>query len=112
MIEPLEAAMLLAEYVRQPQAAFAWNVRQVDLGLHTSYLETEHTPSHFRHCLWLPELIERAGRGTPEAERQVLDKTQEKVDSLVAQYSKPEGRGQQLTAMRAVVEKAKADLCA
>jgi len=87
-------------------------IRRVDLGLHTSHLETEHTLSHFRHCLWLPELIERAGWAGPDAESQVLDKTQEKVDSLVAQYSKPEGRGQQLTAMRAVVEKAKADLCA
>jgi len=30
MIEPLEAAMLLAEYASKPGPAFAWNVRQVD----------------------------------------------------------------------------------
>ena len=85
-------------------------IHQVDLGLHTSYLETEHTLNHFRHSLWLPEFIERAGWDGPDAEKQVLDRTQEKVDSLIAQYSKPEGRGEQLAAMRAVVEKAKADL--
>jgi len=30
MMEPLEAAMLLAEYAHKPSPAFAWNVRQVD----------------------------------------------------------------------------------
>lgn len=30
IIEPLEAAMLLAEYAHSPGSAFAWNVRQVD----------------------------------------------------------------------------------
>ena len=30
LLEPLEAAMLLAEYAHLPQPAFAWNVRQVD----------------------------------------------------------------------------------
>ncbi len=30
MVEPLEAAMLLAEYAHKPGPAFAWNVRQVD----------------------------------------------------------------------------------
>ena len=30
MTEPLEAAMILAEYAREPGPAFAWNVRQVD----------------------------------------------------------------------------------
>lgn len=30
MLEPLEAAMILAEYAHKPQGAFAWNVRQID----------------------------------------------------------------------------------
>jgi len=30
MVEPLEAALLLAEYAHRPAPAFAWNVRQVD----------------------------------------------------------------------------------
>ena len=30
ILEPLEAAMILAEYAHRPGAAFAWNVRQVD----------------------------------------------------------------------------------
>jgi len=30
LLEPLEAALLLAEYANRPSPAFAWNVRQVD----------------------------------------------------------------------------------
>ena len=30
LLEPLEAALLLAEHARRPGAAFAWNVRQID----------------------------------------------------------------------------------
>ena len=30
MLEPLEAALLLAQYARKPAGAFAWDVRQVD----------------------------------------------------------------------------------
>ena len=30
LLEPLEAALLLAEYARKPGPAFAWNVRQID----------------------------------------------------------------------------------
>jgi trimethylamine--corrinoid protein Co-methyltransferase len=30
LLEPLEAALVLAEYTRRPGPAFAWNVRQVD----------------------------------------------------------------------------------
>jgi len=30
LLEPLEAALILAEYAHQPGPAFAWNVRQVD----------------------------------------------------------------------------------
>ena len=30
MVEPLEAALVLAEYARRPGAVFAWNVRQAD----------------------------------------------------------------------------------
>lgn len=29
-LEPLEAAMVLAEYAHQPQGAFAWNIMQID----------------------------------------------------------------------------------
>ena len=36
----------------------------------------------------------------------MLDKTQQRVNELVAQYTKPECREDQLAAMRAVIEKA------
>ncbi len=86
------------------------SIMEVGLGLGTSHIETEHTLRHFRSSLWLPELIERAGWAGPEQEKQVLDKTQAKVNELLSEYEKPEGREDQLAAMRAVVERAKAKL--
>ncbi len=86
-------------------------IREVGLALHTNYLEVIHTLEHFRSCLWLPELIERAGWNGFEGEAQVLQKTQDKVNSLVAEYVKPEGRDDKLAAMRSVVAKARKELC-
>lgn len=85
-------------------------IAEVGIGLQTNYLATEHTLRHFRSSLWLPEFIERAGWEGFDQEREVLDKTQQKVNELIAQYTKPEGREDRLAAMRAVVERARAKL--
>ncbi|GAI76685.1 unnamed protein product, partial [marine sediment metagenome] len=83
---------------------------EVGIGLGTTHMETAHTLEHFRASLWLPEFIERAGWEGPEQEKAILDKTQAKVNELLSQYEKPEGREEQLAAMRAVIEKAKPKL--
>ena len=83
---------------------------EVGVGLGTHYMETEHSARHFRSCLWIPELMDRSGWRGFEEEREVLDRTQQKVNGLLAQYEKPEGREEQLAAMRAVADRAKREL--
>jgi len=85
-------------------------IREVGLGFKGSYLETEHTLRHYRSCLWIPEFVERSGWNGFDEETRVLNKIQEKVDALLAEYSKPEGRDEQLAAMRAVADRAKREL--
>jgi len=86
-------------------------IREVGIGLHTSYLEVEHTLHNFRSCLWLPEFIDRSGWNGFDNETQILDKIQSKVNSLLAAYVKPEGRKEELAKMRGVVERAGRELC-
>jgi len=83
---------------------------QVGTGFSTNYMETEHTLTHFRGSLWLPQLIHRAGWAGFGDEKDVLDRTQAKIDELVSQYVKPEGREDKLEAMRAVYERARREL--
>ena len=85
-------------------------IAEVDIGLRTNYLATEHTLRHFRSSLWLPEFIERAGWEGFDQETEMLDKTQQKANELVAQYTKPAGREDQLAAMRTVIERARPKL--
>jgi len=80
---------------------------EVEVGLQTNYLQSDHTLRHFRECLWLPKLIERSGWNGFADEAQVLEKTKAKVRDLLAQYQKPEGREDQLAAMREVFERAR-----
>jgi len=86
------------------------SIVEVDLGLHTNHVISEHTLKHFRSALWLPEFIERSGFEGPEQEQRMLDKAQAKVNELLAQYEKPEGREEQLAEMRKVVERARTEL--
>ena len=85
-------------------------IRDVGIGLQRNYLETEHTLRNFRECIWLPELIDRSGWNGCENEGNVLQKAHSKVESLVGEYVKPEGREDKLAAMRAVVERARKHL--
>lgn len=85
-------------------------IREVGLGFNSSYLETQHTLRRYRSCLWIPEFVDRSGWNGFEEETRVLDKVQEKVDALLAEYTKPDGREDQLAAMRAVADRAKREL--
>ncbi len=85
-------------------------ILEVDLGTSTSYLEADHTREHFRDCLWLPEIWDRSGYNGIEAERAILHHARERVASLLAEYVKPEGREDQLVALRQVLAKARGDL--
>jgi trimethylamine:corrinoid methyltransferase-like protein len=86
------------------------SILEVGLGLRSSHLQAEHTARHFRECLWLPELLRRTGWNGFEEEAALLGVLREKVKAVTACYQKPEGRDDQLRALRAVAERAKREL--
>jgi trimethylamine:corrinoid methyltransferase-like protein len=85
-------------------------VFEVDLGLETNHLISDHTLHHFRRALWLPEFIHRSGFEGYEQETAMLDCIQQRMEELLTQYRKPEGRENQLARMREVVERARVEL--
>jgi trimethylamine--corrinoid protein Co-methyltransferase len=85
-------------------------ILEVGVGVQANYLQSEHTLRHFREALWLPAILDRSGWNGAEHEARVLAKAQEQVNALVAQYRKPEGREDQLAALRAVIDRARGHL--
>jgi trimethylamine--corrinoid protein Co-methyltransferase len=75
------------------------------------YLQTEHTLRHFRSALSLPELAGCAGWTGVDSEEPVLRRAQRKVDELIASYRKPDVDEDMLAKLRAVVERAREELC-
>ena len=99
----------------QPLAPTAENlalptILEVDLGLHTNFLQSEHTLRHFREALWLPQLVDRSGYAGPAQDEALLDRAQAQVDEALAQYVKPDGREDALEQMRAVMKRAEKQL--
>ena len=84
---------------------------EVGLGLNRSYIDCEHTFSHFREALWHPTLFDRGvwqGFEAQEAkEHEILDRAHEVVIAKIEEYSRPEVDGDKLKAVRAVVGRAK-----
>ena len=85
-------------------------VDQVGIGLTENYLATDHTALHFRTSCWLPELIDRSGWKGAATEQGVLQAAQDKLEQLLGQYEKPEGREEALGEMREVIERARKKL--
>jgi trimethylamine:corrinoid methyltransferase-like protein len=81
----------------------------VDLGLSTNYLQSDHTLRHFREHTWRPEFMSRAGWTGAGDEAAMLDRLQIRHEALLAQYAKPEGREDQLAALRQVIARAAHD---
>jgi trimethylamine:corrinoid methyltransferase-like protein len=86
------------------------SILEIGLGLRASHLQTDHTARHFRDCLWMPELLPRTGWNGPAEEEQTLRGLRERARALIASYRKPEGREDQLHALRAVVARARREL--
>ena len=78
----------------------------VYLGLKSYYLQSLHTLEHFRAGSWLPQLANRWGWSGPQQDEILLDRAQQKVEQLLAQYVKPQGRDYELAKLRAVMERA------
>lgn len=79
-------------------------------GEQSTFLETEHTLRHFRHCLWQPELMDRRGWCGMEGEEKVLQRAQARVEVHLAHYEKPRFDPDKLERMRRVVERARREL--
>ncbi len=86
------------------------SILEVGLGLQGSHFLTDHTAHHFRNCLWIPQGLLRTGWNGAAEEAQTLRSLRERAKALVASYQKPEGREEQLRALRGVVERARREL--
>jgi len=101
------AAHLARAFDPTPENVAMDDIVEVDLGIHESHLGTMRTAQRFRDSVWLPRFMDRAGYAGHAREDELLAKTADEVDRLLATYEKPEGREEQLAAMRAVIERAK-----
>lgn len=86
------------------------SIREVGLGIELNHMMTEHTLSHFRSSLWLPELIGRSGRYDAEGDREMLNRAQARIDECLSRYQKPTGREDQLEKLRSIVARARPKL--
>ncbi|MFB3883138.1 MAG: trimethylamine methyltransferase family protein [Armatimonadota bacterium] len=89
-------------------------VTAVGSGIGRSYLETEHTLTHYRKSLWFPRLLDRSVWQGDDAERdtdaRLLQRAQAQFDEVMSRYLKPEVDEDRLAAVRAVVAKARREL--
>ncbi|MGQ9682181.1 MAG: trimethylamine methyltransferase family protein [Anaerolineae bacterium] len=86
-------------------------ILRVGFGLHENYVSSEHTIAHMRIASWMPELLTRSG-WSPEADADAKARALKRAEEIAARYTKPKGRESQLARARAVLERAKKDLCA
>jgi trimethylamine--corrinoid protein Co-methyltransferase len=100
---------LVGEFDPSPERIAMDEILDVGLGLERSHIETDHTLAYLRDSLWLPALMGRSG-WTPAQEREVVDAMRGKVRELLDSYVKPQGREDELDAMREVVERARGEL--
>jgi len=85
-------------------------IAEVGLGIDRSHLGTDHTLRHFRTSLWLPELLRRSGWAGADYEKDILAKAQAKAREIAASYAKPAVDPDKLSALRAIVARARREL--
>ena len=85
-------------------------ILDVGFGFGEDFLTSDHTITHMRRAVWMPECVGRGG-WSPEAEEKLLQRTLAKARGLMEQYSKPEVDPGKLVAARAVIERARQALC-
>ena len=100
------AGQLARPFDPTPENMAMDDIVEVDIGIHESHLGTMRTAQRFRDSVWLPRFVDRSGYAGHAREDELLEKTAAEVDRLLATYEKPEGREDQLAAMRAVIERA------
>ena len=93
-----------------PETIAMPTILDVGVGIGSNFFESAHTLEHFRNCLWLPRIVDRSGWNGFAHERQALDRATAQVHDLLGRYEKPEGREEQLAAMREVLDRARREL--
>ena len=83
-------------------------ILDVGFGTDKTYLETEHTITHFRNCIWDPEIFHR--EWSYETEEKVLEEAIEKVKQHLSEYKKPEFDPDKISRIRQVIERARKKL--
>ena len=82
------------------------SIIDVGAGFTKSYLETELTLHHFGDNIWCPKIMDRSGWNGAETDSMVLQKLQNEVYELLANYQKPEVDPDKLRKMRSIIQKA------
>jgi trimethylamine:corrinoid methyltransferase-like protein len=85
-------------------------IAEVGFGLDHDFLTTDHTIGAMRQSTWMPHCWNRNG-WSPQAEAELLARTRARVRELVAQHRPPEVDPAKLAAARAVVQRARQELC-
>jgi len=101
------AAHLCRSFDPTPENIALDDIVEVGLGISLNHLETMRTARRFRDSVWLPRFMDRSGYAGHAREDELLARTADEVEHLTTSYVKPEGREDQLAAMRDVLERAK-----
>jgi trimethylamine:corrinoid methyltransferase-like protein len=89
-------------------------IAAVGSGVERSYLETEHTLTHYRRSLWFSKLLDRGvwreegDEAHPDAK--LLSRAQAQFREVMARYTKPEADEDKLAKVKEVVAKARREL--
>jgi len=89
-------------------------ITSVGSGIERSYLETEHTLTHYRKSLWFAKLLDRGvwrdDRDEAHPDARLLNRAQAQFDEIMARYAKPEVDEDKLQSVREVVARARREL--
>jgi trimethylamine--corrinoid protein Co-methyltransferase len=89
-------------------------IREIGSGIGRSYLESEHTLTHYRNSLWFPKLLDRhvwrddLSESVPDTD--LLQRAEAQFNEIVARYAKPEVDEDKLERVRQVVRRARKEL--
>jgi trimethylamine:corrinoid methyltransferase-like protein len=86
----------------------------VGQGIGASYLDSEHTLTHYRRSLWFPGLVDRrVWQGDREEQcpdERLLARAQAQFDAVMSRYRPPEVDRDMLARVRAVIGRARREL--
>jgi len=89
-------------------------ITSVGSGIGRSYLETEHTLTHYRRSLWFAKLLDRSvwreDRDEAHPDAGLLARAQAQFNEVMSRYQRPEVDEEKLGKVREVVARARREL--